>query len=90
MDRLCDAVWFVDAPTPERLRRVRARGWDEGELARREAAQLPVSEKRRRATRVIVNDGSLADLRRLVRQAFRDPPGERPADPGLRDGARPV
>ena len=40
LDRECDAIVFVDAPRVERLRRVRERrGWDEGELERRENAQ---------------------------------------------------
>ena len=65
-DQWCDAVLFVD--TPETLRRQRAadRGWTESHWRRREATQLPLAEKRRRATEVIVNDGSLADLREKV------------------------
>jgi len=67
----CDEVWFVDTPREVRLGRVLAsRGWDEGELARREAAQMAVEEKRRRATRVIPNDGDEADLRHHAREAL--------------------
>lgn len=63
VDRECDAVIFVDAPRTVRLARVMtARGWDEAELARREAAQMPPEEKRRRADHVIPNAGSLEDL----------------------------
>jgi dephospho-CoA kinase len=41
-DRLCDQVVFVDAPQEQRFARARSRGWDGGELARREAPQLPL------------------------------------------------
>ncbi|MBK9128394.1 MAG: dephospho-CoA kinase [Phycisphaerales bacterium] len=54
----CDAVVFVHASDQQRLRRVRERGWDAQELARRERWQLPVREKRARADFVIDNDGS--------------------------------
>lgn len=49
IDASCDAVVWVHCPRDERLRRVRAsRGWDEAELARREASQWPEDDKRRR------------------------------------------
>lgn len=60
----CDAVLFVDAPRPVRLARVMAaRGWDDAELARREAAQWPLDRKRAASSQVIENDGDLAGLR---------------------------
>ncbi len=56
LDDRCDAVVFVDCPREERLRRLRAsRGWDEAEVSRREAAQIPAAEKRRRSGYVIDN-----------------------------------
>jgi dephospho-CoA kinase len=65
--RLCDALVFVEADEGAREHRARAeRGWPEGEVARREAAQLPLGEKRRRAQHVIPNNGSLQDLERSV------------------------
>lgn len=71
VDAECDAVIFVDAPRPMRLDRVqRARGWDEAEFSRRESAQLPVEEKRRRSSAVIVNTGDLASLEPQVGQAL--------------------
>jgi dephospho-CoA kinase len=64
LDKECDAVLFVDAPLPVRLARVQvARGWDEAELKRREAAQLSINEKRARSTHVIDNSGPGSDLR---------------------------
>lgn len=64
---LCDAIVFVDAPTEARERRVReTRGWEPGELERREAAQLPLEEKRALATHVLENAGDEAALERAV------------------------
>ena len=58
---------FVDAPAEARERRaMAARGWAAGELARREAAQLPLAEKRARAQHVIENDGDPAALAAAV------------------------
>lgn len=69
LDAECDAVVFVDAPRRLRLARVReTRGWDEGELARREKVQLPLDAKRERSDYEIVND---ADAERLRAEARR-------------------
>jgi dephospho-CoA kinase len=55
----CDAVLFVDTPFDLRLQRVKdSRGWTEAELKRRESAQMPIDEKRRRATHVVRGDAS--------------------------------
>lgn len=52
----CDTVVFIDVDEAERLRRVKTtRGWDENELSRREARQLPLDEKRKRCDVVIDN-----------------------------------
>lgn len=66
VDRECDAVVYVDAPREERLRRVAARGWTEAELARREAAQRPVAEKKGRADERVENAGTEEELRRAL------------------------
>jgi len=70
LDAICDSTLAVDAPEAVRIARARAaRGWDESEVVRRSAAQLPAAEKRARAGRVFVNDGSdarLADEARVV------------------------
>ncbi|MEE2907378.1 MAG: dephospho-CoA kinase [Planctomycetota bacterium] len=63
----CDVVLFVDAPQNIRLERLqRTRGWDAGELERREAAQIPLDEKRSMAHHVLRNDGEVEDLARSV------------------------
>lgn len=59
---ICTAVLFVDCPRDVRRARARTRGWGDEEFARREAAQLPIEEKRRRASHVIDNSGSLEHL----------------------------
>ncbi|GIW73716.1 MAG: dephospho-CoA kinase [Phycisphaerales bacterium] len=73
VDAECDAVLFVDSPRQARLQRVMAhRGWSAEELARREAAQMPLDEKRRRSDVVIVNDGDLERLRQRVARALAE------------------
>jgi dephospho-CoA kinase len=65
---LCDVLVFVEVDPEERARRAsEGRGWPPGEVARREAAQMPLSEKRARAHHVIRNQGSLDDLEVAVR-----------------------
>lgn len=69
LDVHCDHVVFVHAPRQERLKRVaQDRGWDERELALREAAQLSNDQKRERATAQIENAGSFERLRDAVAQ----------------------
>lgn len=58
----CDHVVFVDAPDAVRQARAASRGWADGELARREQAQLPLAEKRARADFVIDNGGDRATM----------------------------
>lgn len=56
--QLCDHLLFVDVPEDVRQARALARGWTPEEFARREAAQLPLAEKRGVASLVIDNSGS--------------------------------
>jgi dephospho-CoA kinase len=71
-DRECDFVMFVDAPREARVERVRrTRGWDEAELARRESAQLPLEEKRRRSDVTVVNDSTPEVLKVRVEEALK-------------------
>lgn len=72
LDEECDAIIFVDASRDLRVRRVETgRGWDASEIDRREAAQLPIEEKRNRATVVITNNAATERLENDVR-AFLD------------------
>jgi len=68
--RHCDALVYVDVdPETRDLRAQRTRGWGPGEVARREAAQIPPEEKRDRADLVIPNHGSQEDLEKAVAEA---------------------
>lgn len=59
-DQRCDHIVFVDVPRAQRIERaVEQRGWTEEQFEQREAAQLPVADKRRLASTVIDNSGSL-------------------------------
>jgi dephospho-CoA kinase len=64
--RACDRVVFVDADEDVRRERLTRRGWAGDELARREAAQLPLTEKRHCADHVLDNSTTLEHLRRQV------------------------
>ncbi len=69
----CDHLVFVDAPLEERERRaIEHRGWAPGEVARREAAQLPLDQKRARADFVISNTRSPAELDAAVDQILAE------------------
>jgi dephospho-CoA kinase len=71
LDAVCDETLAVDAPEALRFARAQAaRGWDADEVRRRAAAQLPPAEKRARAGRVFVNDGSDARLADEARAVF--------------------
>jgi dephospho-CoA kinase len=68
-DDLCDLVIFVEAPRPDRLRRVaRSRGWSESTLDARERSQWSLFRKGQRADWVINNHG---DMDRLGRELDR-------------------
>lgn len=53
-----DATVYVTASLAVRRQRNRARGWDDGEILRREAFLLPGEEKSRLATVVLRNEGT--------------------------------
>jgi dephospho-CoA kinase len=67
LDTEMDKTIVVDAPLVLRLARAVARsGLTSDELRARDAAQLPLAEKVRRADFVLRNDGDMAALRRQV------------------------
>jgi dephospho-CoA kinase len=71
-NEVCQAVLFIEVPREIRLQRALQRGWTEQEFSRREAAQMPIEEKRGRASHVIDNSGSLADLETEVDRFWRE------------------
>ena len=65
LDEECDIVVFVDTPREIRLERLKARsGWDEGELSRREKAQLPLDAKLQRSDYSLDGSAAPEELRR--------------------------
>ncbi len=61
-----DRTVCLSSTRAHQLERLKERGWSEADLTAREAAQLPLAEKERRAGHVLHNDGSLADLEAAV------------------------
>lgn len=56
-----DVLVFIDTPWAVREQRSRMqRGWPQGEVARRQAHQVPLEEKRRLADEVVDNNGTEA------------------------------
>ena len=77
LDAAMDATVVVAVADDEQLRRVMARdGLDDAAARARIRAQMPQDEKRRRATVVVENDGSLDDLARGLADAWRHVTGE--------------
>ena len=73
LGRHCDSIVFVDTPLDIRQDRVlKSRQWDSAELARREAAQLPLDAKRSMSHHVLCNEGEMTDLARSVEQYLDD------------------
>ena len=66
-----DAVLLVDAPLDTRIERVMARsGLTREEILARDSRQMPASEKRKKATITLENDGDLEGLARQVDAAL--------------------
>jgi len=65
-DQSCDEIWCVDSARSIRTERAKKRGWDSGELPRREANQMDINEKKRLSNFVIYNDGSLDELYKSI------------------------
>lgn len=70
-DRMCHGIIFIDVPRPLRLQRVQQRGWSEADFDRREASQLSLDEKRRRADFVVDNSQSLESAATSVAEWLR-------------------
>jgi len=53
----CNTILFIDTPAKLRLQRAAARGWSEQDVLRREAAQVPIQQKRALADVILDNSG---------------------------------
>lgn len=77
LEHAMDATLLVAAPEDLQVRRMATRdALDEDAARARIAAQMPLAEKRRRATAVIENDGTLEDLAHRLRDAWRAVTGD--------------
>jgi len=66
-NKQCDWLVYVHAPRAVRLARLaERRGWSEKEVAARESAQMPLTDKVARADWAIDNSGTPAELTRQV------------------------
>ena len=77
--RRCDRLVYVHAPRAQRLRRLaQQRNWSEKEVADRARAQLPLTEKVRRADFVVDNSGPpeymAHQVHALLNRLFPPPP----------------
>lgn len=70
-DRMCDKIVFVDSATSLRRLRARQRGWDADELARREARQTSIAEKRSKSSDIIDNSKSKEETYIQARDLWR-------------------
>lgn len=81
----CDGLIFIETPLHLRqLRVLQNRGWSSDELARREACQLSVAEKKRRAEFIVDNSGTIDAAASQLNQFIRiilDRHHSRPTDP---------
>jgi len=66
-----DHLLLIVAPESERVRRWEASGGDSEDARRRIAAQIRPEAAALRATDVIVNDGTLEELRRKIEALYR-------------------
>jgi dephospho-CoA kinase len=62
---------YIDAPEEVRWQRVQARGWTREQWLQREAAQLPLTQKRSKADHVLNNSSTREHLRRQVDDLMR-------------------
>jgi dephospho-CoA kinase len=74
-DKLADAVWTVESPTGEISKRVEDRsGLNKSEVDARVAAQLTQEQRINQADIVIVNDGTLEELRAQILRIWESIP----------------
>jgi dephospho-CoA kinase len=79
---LCHAIVFIEVPRIERLTRLRVgRGWDDREVERREASQVPLETKRNRSQFVIENAQSIDEAGRQLKELLTRIHAQRPSDP---------
>jgi dephospho-CoA kinase len=79
---LCHTIVFIDVPRALRLDRLQAgRGWNQTEVERREASQVPLETKRQRSQIVIDNAHSLDEAGRELAKLLARIHAQAPSDP---------
>lgn len=73
----CDGVIFIEAGAEARSARVAERGWDAGEVARREARQMEIADKRACADWIVDNSGSIGGLEAQLKTIWQEITGTR-------------
>jgi dephospho-CoA kinase len=71
MDREVDLVLVIHSSRRSRIQRMKQRGISEVDTIAREKAQLPYAEFRRRADRLMLNNGSVEELERKLKNFWR-------------------
>jgi dephospho-CoA kinase len=68
-----DAIWLVYVDEDKQVQRLMERnGYNQAQAQQRIAAQMPLLEKKKYATLILDNNGSLTDLQQQVRQALKN------------------
>ncbi len=68
-----DAIWLVYVDEDRQVQRLMERnGYNQTQAQQRIAAQMPLLEKKKHATLILDNNGSLEDLQQQVRQALKN------------------
>ena len=62
----CDRILMIESPDAKRQKRAMDRGWTKQQWIDRESAQLSFEEKRKHATDIIQNDGTIAHLQQQL------------------------
>lgn len=70
-NQLCDKIIFVETDLSIRQQRASQRGWDSGEIARREAMQTSLEVKRSLSTDFINNSKSREETYHQIRELWR-------------------
>jgi len=77
MDREVDIVLVIHASKRARFGRMARRGITEADALARQQAQLPYREFQKRADRMILNNGTLQQLKKRLVKFLRGVPPER-------------
>lgn len=70
VDKICDAVIFVQTSREARVLRVKSRGWTESQLSKRESMQDSLAAKKASADYVVRNNADVGLLKFQVERVF--------------------